>query len=29
MDLNKIDGCQNNRWCGALMVNNETINPLA
>jgi len=27
MDLNKIDGCQNNRWCGALMVNDERMNP--
>jgi hypothetical protein len=29
MDLNKIEGCDNNRWCGALMVNDESINPLA
>lgn len=29
MDLNKIDGCENNRWCGALMVNDAEINPLA
>lgn len=29
MDLNNIDGCNNNRWCGALMVNDPSINPLA
>lgn len=29
MDLGKIQGCENNRWCGALMVNDETINPYA
>ncbi len=29
IDLNNIQGCNNNRWCGALMVNNETMNPLA
>ena len=28
-DLGAIDGCDDNRWCGALMVNNETMNPLA
>merc|ERR1712216_581386 len=28
-DLNKVHGCQNNRWCGALMVNDPSINPEA
>jgi len=27
MDLNNIDGCNNNRWCGALMVNDQKMNP--
>ena len=28
-DLNLVHGCQNNRWCGALMVNDPVTNPLA
>eukprot|EP01052_Picozoa_sp_SAG31_P009091 SAG31_NODE_470_length_15239_cov_19.376288_10_plen_406_part_00 len=28
-DLNLVHGCQNNRWCGALMVNDAATNPLA
>lgn len=27
MDWNNIEGCDNNRWCGALMVNDRTVNP--
>lgn len=29
MDLGDIEGCDNNRWCGALMVNDEITNPLS
>mmetsp|Transcript_6146 Transcript_6146/g.15723 ORF Transcript_6146/g.15723 Transcript_6146/m.15723 type:complete len:387 (+) Transcript_6146:63-1223(+) len=29
MDLNDIEGCDNNRWCGELMVNDPILNPLA
>eukprot|EP01049_Picozoa_sp_SAG25_P001523 SAG25_NODE_68_length_17436_cov_79.923055_22_plen_110_part_00 len=28
-DLNTVHGCQNNRWCGALMVNDPAMNPYA
>ena len=28
-DLNTVHGCENNRWCGALMVNDPAINPVA
>jgi hypothetical protein len=28
-DLNLVHGCQNNRWCGALMVNDPETNPYA
>lgn len=28
-DLDHIEGCNNTRWCGAPMVNDEGVNPLA
>eukprot|EP00052_Salpingoeca_macrocollata_P000982 m.23224 g.23224 ORF g.23224 m.23224 type:complete len:384 (-) comp11011_c0_seq1:49-1200(-) len=28
-DLDHIEGCNNTRWCGSLMVNDPDINPLA
>ena len=29
VDLGDVEGCDNNRWCGALMVNDPATNPLA
>ena len=29
VDLSKVEGCNNSRWCGVLSVPDATLNPLA